>query len=193
MTVAVRDTETGAVIELSDIQAVALKRVFTGGPRYSWDVGASTTVSRFKKLRLIESISPATRGSKHATAYVLTEKGRAIRDTLLRSESPKANPMKSLTYGTVPSKKEFAAALHRVHREFGDGDDKPPSYTMDLRGVDRRAAEGTEFDESGPQKHDVDSLYRGVNDLVWKWQNEDDDDAAGLASSILLTLNFEWI
>ena len=65
-------------------------------------------------------------------------------------------------------------------------------YRMHLKGVDLRAADGTEFDHEGVQYYDADDLYDGLRELTAKW--EDGDEAAGdLASGILLTLGFEWI
>lgn len=90
--------------------------------------------------------------------------------------------MTSLTYGQLPTKRQFLAAYKR---ELGDGE-----YRMRLRGADVDAVRGTVF-ESGTS-FDVDDTWDGLKELRDKW--EEGNDAAGdLASSILFTLNFEWI
>jgi hypothetical protein len=88
----------------------------------------------------------------------------------------------STTYGVMPSKKVFE---DHFEKELGDDG----LYRIRLSGSDSRAADGTII---GDGQYDDDELYKGVKQLVKKFERG--DDAAGdLASSILYTLGFEWI
>lgn len=78
-------------------------------------------------------------------------------------------PMKSMTFGVVPSKKEFRAAYEReVH--YG-------KYTIRNCKI------------VGNASYDCDELYRLVKALA-KSKHEEKEL---LASSIMFTLGFEWI
>lgn len=95
--------------------------------------------------------------------------------------------MVSLDYGKLPTKKAFMRAYHR---ELG----KDGEYNMKLGASDSEAAEGTVFIEAAgvPASFDEDEVWTGIKQLKRKW-DQGDDEAGDLASSILYTLNFEWI
>lgn len=95
----------------------------------------------------------------------------------------RSRPNPPMTYGTMPSKRQFDRAFRK---EVPDG-----FYKMHLKGADFRAADGTTFDHEGVEYYDSEDLYDGVTELVAKW-NDGSEQAGDLASSILLTLGFEW-
>lgn len=86
----------------------------------------------------------------------------------------------SMNYGDMPTKKQFDKAFER---EAGD------SYNIKLGSSDSRAADGTII---GDGDYDSDELYKGVKQLVKKWE-KGSEPAGNVASSILYTLGFEWI
>jgi len=94
----------------------------------------------------------------------------------------------SMTYGVMPAYSKF---VEEYEEEVGRG----KKYPMNLKGEGLDAAEGTRFDQTGRQTHDVDSLYIGVVELLEKWEDGGSmaDEAGSLASGILGTLGFEWI
>lgn len=89
--------------------------------------------------------------------------------------------MKSMTYGVLPSWREFEKAFKK---EVPEG-----QYPMTLRGEDSKAARGTVL---GDGTFDAKELYKGVKQLTAKYERGD-DDAGSLASAILDTLGFEWV
>ena len=103
--------------------------------------------------------------------------------------------MLSLTFGEMPSKEDFAKVCET---QLPEG-----TYLMTLRGEDYEAAariinqgidshlEGVQCEATGPRLHilDVDSIYT----FIRRCSESDDDIALDLASSILTTLDIEWV
>jgi len=122
-----------------------------------------------------------------AVAASLSSARRSYRQRHPRGSLPRhlrrarANPHVALTYGKMPTKKQFEASFERL---VPDG-----QYEIRLSLADLEAAESTII---GDGLYDADELYKGVRQLTKKWDRG--DEAAGdLASSILYTLEFEWI
>jgi hypothetical protein len=96
--------------------------------------------------------------------------------------------MQSMTYGNLPTKRQFMAAYEK---EFGDDD-----FAMTLRGrADMNAVDGTVFESAIDRSaaFDADDLWKGVKQLTRRWNDDGDEGAGDLASSILGILEFEWI
>lgn len=93
--------------------------------------------------------------------------------------------MQSMTYGELPNRvtfgKHFRAAVGR------DGD-----FQMHLKGSDARCAEDIYGIEDGNSYYNEDEMWGILNELVRAWLHGS-DCAGDLASSILSTLDFEWI
>lgn len=94
--------------------------------------------------------------------------------------------MLTLSYGELPTKKQFKKAYKA---DLGDDD-----YVMQLKGEDAESADGTIFESAieRDEQFEVDGLWKGIKQLTKKWENGD-ENAGSLASSILYTLDIEWI
>lgn len=90
--------------------------------------------------------------------------------------------MNSMNYGQLPSFNDFKKAFKK---EVDDDE-----YNYNLKGSDASTANKVKIPTSGD--FDVKELYSIVKKLVAAYDNGN-DDAGDLASSILYTLNFEWI
>jgi len=92
--------------------------------------------------------------------------------------------MNSMTYGTLPSRREF---VRQFDLNVPDGiyRIRPPKVRPALVGVVR-----PHDDISGDYK--CSELWQLVKDLTREWQNGS-DEAGDWASDILGTLGFEWI
>lgn len=86
-----------------------------------------------------------------------------------------------LTYGHLPTYGTFEEAF----------DENVPNgrYSISLSRSDSRAADGTSI---GDGDYTSRELYKGLKELVEKW-NEGDEDAGDLASSILASIGIEWV
>lgn len=95
-----------------------------------------------------------------------------------------ANAPRTLPYGTLPDQRSFLA----IYR------DRVPDqkYHLDLRGPDAAAARGTVLAGGSIRHYTGEEIYRGLEELVRRWE-DGDDDAAVLANAILATLGYEWI
>lgn len=91
--------------------------------------------------------------------------------------------MHALTYGVLPPKEKF---LERFAKEVPDGE-----YDYTLKGEDAEAAQRADIPTEGTLSGE--KLYGAIKKLVQQWEDEDDEEAGDLASSILSTIGFEWI
>lgn len=109
--------------------------------------------------------------------------------------------MISLPYGTLPTREAFDAHCARIVGAVDD-DGEGATYALDLKGADAHAAEDAGF--SAHEKLSRSQLWRLVENLAQDYNESLDRcitdeeieiyDAAGdLASSILYSLEFEWI
>lgn len=89
--------------------------------------------------------------------------------------------MTTLTYGTLPAFADFEDRFDRILAR--DGRTK---YRVQLSVSDSRAADGTPF---GDGEYDARELYRALCELSIKNTHA----ALDLVSSVLTTLEFEWI
>lgn len=88
--------------------------------------------------------------------------------------------MRSMSYGELPSFREFIRAFEHI---------APSGYfRIRLSRSDARAVEGI----IGDDDYTVNELWVGVNRLTEEW-SQGNDPAGDLASSILSILEFEWI
>ena len=118
--------------------------------------------------------------------------------------------MQSMTYGQLPTARDFKRHLRTARDEMGAMLVSPeePAYWMELVGDDAEVFEHaagslpgvtTEpivtrhgFEKLRVQIKDVDTLYVVLASLVHHY--EDGNDAAGdLASGMMSTLGYEWI
>lgn len=91
-------------------------------------------------------------------------------------------PWTSFTYGVLPPKSLFTRNFKALV-----GSD----YGYLLKGSDARVADQLGFD-AGPTRVTAAELYRILKTLQ-EANDEGDDDAGSIASSILQTLHIEWI
>lgn len=96
------------------------------------------------------------------------------------SKKGRRNP--SMTYGQLPSKREFVKAYHTA---LGYDD-----YHYTLRGIDADVAYDVGIPDAG--FFDVDELWDTIKDLKKAYEHGN-DEAGDLASGFLTTLGFEWI
>lgn len=92
------------------------------------------------------------------------------------------NEMDSMTYGKIPPFKMFKKNFDKEV----DGD----TYNYNLKGSDLKIAKRVKIPASGD--FTAKELYSIIIDLSQSW-DDGFDDAGDLASSILSTLNIEWI
>jgi hypothetical protein len=90
--------------------------------------------------------------------------------------------MTSMNYGEVPEFRDFQKNFKKSVRAM--------SYNYDLKGADARTADKVGIPTGGDWSDK--ELYTIVNKLKKAW-DKGDDNAGDLASSIMYTLNFEWI
>lgn len=91
--------------------------------------------------------------------------------------------MKSMTYGVMPTKKEFAAHW-KGHMDSGEG------YPYTLRGSDAATAYAARVPTSGEfSEKQLYAIIKKLRDRSYKG----DENAGSIASSILYNLGFEWI
>lgn len=100
---------------------------------------------------------------------------RALNESVL-------SEMESMTYGNLPSWNEFKK---QFIRKVGDD-----GYDYTLRGSDASTARKAKIPVSGV--FDAKELYNILTKLVSAWENGN-DEAGDLASSIMYTLDYEWI
>ena len=98
--------------------------------------------------------------------------------------------MLTLNYGTLP---DYTAFRHAFERKCPNGD-----YRITLSASDRAMAERVGLDGSDDggyleDIHDVVTLWRAFKVLAFEWDHHGDEGAGDFASSILYTLNIEWI
>lgn len=109
---------------------------------------------------------------------------------LLNRKAKRNSNWVSYDYGTLPPKSVF---MSHYRAELGSED---AEYRMLLRGQeDEDAADGTVFEDAIGREvgFDADETWEGVKQLKRKWDVDGISEAADLASSILYTLNIEWI
>lgn len=92
------------------------------------------------------------------------------------------NP-KSMTYGNIPSFNDFK---NNFKKEMGNN-----KYPYELKGTDVQTARKVGIPTKG--QFDEKQLYNIIKKLSDLWDVNGDDNAGDLASSILSTLDFEWI
>ena len=86
-----------------------------------------------------------------------------------------------LTYGVIPDFREFQSKFKKYVGK---------SYNYNLKGSDANTAKKVGIPTSGD--FDVKEMYEIVKKLTKAWDNGN-DDAGDLASSILYTMEIEWI
>lgn len=86
-----------------------------------------------------------------------------------------------MTFGVMPTFDEFEESFDR---EVPEGD-----FGIRLGRSDAEAAEGTSI---GTGEYTAPELYKGVVELLEKWE-DGDEEAGSLASSIMGSLDYEWV